>query len=249
MRRRGRATIGLAAAALWFGGAPATAGELRVGANSSLSLGSGRVDLACADLVVGGLLSGGTGALDQVRDLTILNGIVQGEMATFTVTGDWTNSGSFDAGTSTVSLVDGCGRASATISGDSTFYDLDVTTSSGKLVSFEKTKTTTVTGHLTLAGAAGQRLQIRSTVDGSQAYLDLQGSQTVDYVEVKDNHAIGTPILYGDESTTLGNTVGWILGTQIPALGAWGLLALAVLLAAGPARALRRRGAPGPSAT
>jgi hypothetical protein len=62
------------------------------------------------------------------------------------VAGDWDNAGTFNAGTSTVQLVDGCGLASATISGDTTFANLDMTTTSGFLYSFTSGSTQTVTG-------------------------------------------------------------------------------------------------------
>ena len=246
MRLRRLAGIGLAAA-LGLGASLASAAEVSVGAGSSFSLGSSLLDLGCADLVVvGGTLHGSTGTLDQARDVSILNGTLNGDSATLNVTGDWTNSGIFNAGTSAVNFVDGCGRSSATVSGNSSFFDLDVTTSSGKLVAFTAGSTTTVTDSLALGGASGQRLQIRSTLDGSEAYLDLQGSQSVAFVEVKDNHAVGNEIYYGSDSSSLGNTDGWVLlGIPVPALGASGLVLLAGLLMAASAVALQRRGAAG----
>ena len=246
MRLRQLRAIGLAAA-VCLGAGLASAAEVSVGAGSSFSLGSGLLDLGCADLAVGGTLSGGTGTLDQARDVSIQGGgTLNGDAATLYVTGDWSNSGTFSAGTSTVNFVDGCGRSSATISGDSSFFELDVTTSSGKLVAFEKGSTTTVTDYLTLAGAPGQLLQIRSTLDGDEAYLDLQGGQSVAFVEVKDNHATGDPIEYGPDSSSLGNTDGWVLlGIPVPVLGASGLVLLAALMMGASALALQRRGAAG----
>lgn len=246
MRLRRLAGIGLAAA-LGLGAVPAPAAQLQVGAGSALFLGSGRLDLGCADLVVGGTLTGGTGTLDRARHVTI-NGALYANSATLNVAGDWSNAGLFQAGTSTVNFVDGCLRAGTTISGSSSFFVLDVTTSNKtKGLTFAAGSTTTVTGHLTLAGTPGQLLHIRSTVDGSEAYLDVQGGQAVSYVDVKDNHAIGDPIYYGSDSASLGNTDGWVLvaAAAVPALAPWTLVPLAALLLAVAAVARRRPNAPG----
>ena len=105
-------------------------------------------------------------------------------------------------------MADGCGRSSATIAGDTAFFDLELTTSTGKSVFFGAGSTTTVVNDLTLAGASGNRLQILSTVNGSEAFLDLSGGQSVSHVEVQDNHAIGNPIGLGPDSESLGNSDG-----------------------------------------
>ncbi len=87
----------------------ASAAQLTVGAGASVDLGTGSLDLGCADLTVGGTLSAGTSGFSQARDVTIdPSGLVNGNSATLEVAGDWDNSGTFNAGTSTVKMVDGC---------------------------------------------------------------------------------------------------------------------------------------------
>ncbi len=141
-----------------------------VGSGSTVDLGTGSLDLGCADLTVTGTMAAGTVGVDQARDVTIdPSGLLNGESATLEVAGDWDNSGTFTAGTSTVQLVDGCGLLSATIAGDSTFANLAMTTATGKLLTFTSGSTQTVTGGLTVAGASGDRLTIRSSVDGMSA--------------------------------------------------------------------------------
>lgn len=244
MRRRRR---GLLSGVVVFGLATATsAAHLTVGAGSTVDLGDGSLDLGCANLAVEGTLAAGTGVIDWAEDVSI-GGTLNGESATLYVTGDWNNSGTFNAGSSSVRFVDGCGLSSATISGDSTFFDLEMTTSTGKLVAFEAGSTTTVTDLLTLAGAEANLLTIRSTVDGSEAYLDLQGSQTNDFVDVKDNHAIGNPIPPGPNSVKGPNTPGWA-NIVLPTLsaGALALLTLSILWAGRWGLRARQASAPTP---
>jgi hypothetical protein len=198
----GAAVFGLATAA--------SAAQLTVGSGASVDLGTGSLVLGCADLSIAGTFSAGTVGFTQARDVGIgPTGLVNGDSATLEVAGDWENAGTFNAGTSTVQLVDGCGLSSAVITGNSTFYELVMTTLTGKLYSFAAGSTQTVAQSLSLTGASGNLLTIRSTVDGEEAFIDLEGSASTDYVDVKDNHAIGNIIPLGDTSVDSGNTVGW----------------------------------------
>jgi hypothetical protein len=131
-----------------------------------------------------------------------------------------------------VQFEDGCGRTTATLTGDSTFTELALTTSSGKVYAFASGSTTSVTSALFLAGASGNRLRIRATVAGSEAFLDSQGSAATSYVDVQDNHAIGNPIELTTESILFGNTLGWGFATPIglPSLGVLGLVMLSLLI-------------------
>lgn len=225
--------------------AVASAGQVTVGSGASFDLGTGSLDLGCADLTVGGTLSAGTVGMAAARDVTIdPTGLVNGETALLQVAGDWDNAGTFNAGSSSVNLVDGCGLLSATIGGNSTFATLAMTTASGKLFQFEAGSTQTVTQSLSIQGADGDLLEIRSTLDGSEAFLDSQGTQSVAYVDVKDNHAVGDQIPLMLSSLISGNALGWILA--VPALPASGLALLALALGWAGRRTLvarRRAGA------
>jgi hypothetical protein len=226
-------TPGLLAALFALASVPvASAASLSVGSGASLDLGTGTLDLGCADLTVGGTLSAGTAGFSQARDVTIdPTGLVNGESATLEVAGDWDNAGTFNAGTSTVQLVDGCTLTSAVIAGDTTFANLDMTTTSGFLYSFTSGSTQTVTGALALQGEAANLLTIRSTLDGSEALLNVQGSSTGDFVDVQDNDASGgNTITLGPNSVKGSNTPGWLTGALVPALGALGLALLGLSL-------------------
>ncbi len=223
---------------------PSPAAQVPVGSGSSLDLGTGSLDLGCADLTVAGTLSAGTAGFTQARDVTIdPTGLVNGNSATLQVAGDWDNAGTFNAGTSTVAFVDGCGVTSAVVAGDTTFANLDMTTTSGFLYSFTSGSTQTVTGALALQGAAANRLTIRSTLNGSEAVLNVQGSSSADFVDVQDNDATaGNPVTLGANSVKGSNTPGWLWAAAlVPALGALGLALLGLSLLWSGRRALATR--------
>ncbi len=240
--RRGRSwRLGVAALATGLGvSAPTRAAELSVGAGSTLELGSGSLDAGCADLLVGGTLALDAGSASQVRDLGIQpGGALQGGAGSLEVAGDWTNAGSFSAGTGTVLLADGCGRTSAALSQSNAFYRLFLSSATGKLFQFEAGSTQTVARRFEANGTSTDLLRIRSTAAGLAANIDLQGGQATSWLDVGDNHAIGYKQLFGAGSLDAGNTDGWVFA-NVPVLPAAGLL----LAAGGLAWAARRRLSP-----
>jgi len=93
-----------------------------------------------------------------------------------------------------------------------------------------------------LAGASGNLLEIRSTVDGSEAFLDLGEAATGSFVDVKDNHAIDQPVTLDANSVISGNAPGWSVPSPlVPALSLLGLAALAAGLTLTGCRSLSRR--------
>ena len=115
-----------------------------------------------------------------------ITGVLNGNSGTLEVAGDWDNTGTFNAGTSTVQMVDGCGLSSAVIAGETTFANLDMTTMTGFLYSFVAGLTQTVTNSLTLLGEEGSLLTLRSTLAEMDAFVDVQGSSSSDFVDVED---------------------------------------------------------------
>ena len=226
----------------------AGAAELTVGSGASFDLGTGRLDLGCADLTVAGTFSAGTLGFDAARDVVIEpGGVLNGNSAMLEVTGDWDNAGGFNAGTSTVRLADGCSQLGAIISGNTSFANLDMSTTSGKRWSFVAGTTQTIASALTLLGASGNLLEIRSTSAGSAAFFNLQGSHSADFVDVDDNDATaGMPITLGPNSITGTNTPGWSFAIPVPLLSLLGLLVLGVLLIGAVRLALGARGRPTP---
>ena len=237
--RRGAFTAVFLAVAMGASGA-----QFDVGSGASLDLGTGSLDLGCADLTVGGTLSAGTAGFSQARDVTIdPTGLVNGNSATLEVAGDWDNAGSFNAGTSTVEFVDGCALASAVITGDTTFASLDMTTTTGKLYSFTAGSTQTVTQAISLAGASGNLLTLRSTVDCVKAFIDNQGSHFGEFVDV-DCIGVTTNLIFLGPNSVIGQNsqgMGFLFLVVVPALGALGLTLLMLSLLWSGRRALATR--------
>ena len=118
--------------------------------------------------------------------------------------------------------------------------DLELSTTIGKLVIFEAGATTTVNGMFEVSGASGNLLQIRSTVDGSEAFLALAAADMGDFVDVKDNHAVPSSVTLSAGSLRSGNHLGWSFVGVVPGLGLLGLAALGAGLYLTGHRALSR---------
>ena len=205
----------------------ASAQSLTVGSGVSLNLAEAVIDLGCSDLVVAGSADLASSAVTQAGDVSIQGGgSLSGGNSTLLVTGDWSLSGVFLAGSGAVHVVDGCGSTFSTISSGTTFYDLELSTLLGKQVEFEAGGATAVGGTFKATGAAGNLLRIRSTVDGSAASLLLGHVGQGEFVDVKDNHVDPGMVFLGPESELSGNAIGWRLGPYVPSLGGVAMLLL-----------------------
>jgi len=185
-----------------------TCGLLYVGFNSApsrygkLLLNNSTVDIDT--LIIYPSDSGGT------------NEIVAGG-STIHVSGNWTNSDTFTAGTSTVFL-DGVGQ---TLAGSTTFYNLTKTATSTDTLSFSAGTTQTITGTATLSGASGQLLSLRSTASPAQWNFNFTAGAVKDisYVDVQDSNASGSDSSLIDinpsYSVDSGNNVSWFGNANI----------------------------------
>ncbi len=133
----------------------------------------------------------------KIPGSVVINGTLSNDSGLINVGGSWTNNGTFNAGTGTVNFIDGTTPSS--ISGSSTFYNLNVTTSTGKQLNLTAGQTQTVTMALTLQGVSGNLLVLRSSAGGQQASINLQNgaSQSIDYIDAKDINAIGEHLALG----------------------------------------------------
>jgi len=133
--------------------------------------------------------------------------------ALFTVGGSWSNSGNFTANGGTVTFDDN-GRTS-TFVGTTSFYNLTSVTTS-KNMTFTASTTQTVGGALTFnGGACGTQIMLRSSSSPTQWNLNVTGSSTVDYVNVKDSNASGSTII-ANNSTNAGNNTNWTISACGP---------------------------------
>jgi len=200
---------------------PAGATGLSIGAGSTVQLGDALLALGCNDLLIEPA------------------GTLQAQASTIRLAGNWDNRGTFDAGTGTVLLEDGCGAPEiASVLGSNTFFDLRIITSTGKTVRFEAGVTQRILDGLRLMGAPGELLVIRSSIPGQKAFLDLAptASELIDYVDVAGTGATGRLLAPGPaaahHSIDSGNTTGWFFvpAASAPVVSGIGLAALVLLL-------------------
>jgi hypothetical protein len=218
-------------------------GSVSVPAGGTISLAGGALDLGCTDITVAGNLQVGSAPITTVRDVTIQagttpDGTLDGGAGSITLAGNWSNSGIFIPGTSSVFFVDNppC-AASSTLSGNTTFYNLSLVSSLGKTYAFTAGTTQTILHALTIQGTLAHPIQIVSTVPGEQAFINLApgGTQNIAHVGVSDNWATGQPLapsLTSEGGT--GNSRGWFgvaLSSPIPTLGPGGMALLVLILA------------------
>lgn len=122
--------------------------------------------------------------VDITGDVTInANGEIDAGNGKIILTGNWTNSGRFIQGTSTVTFSDSA--VISTISGGTTFFVL-VCTTAGKQLKFTAGSTQVIENTLKLTGTSTDKIKLRSTSDASKWFLRLNKYQEVDYVDIKD---------------------------------------------------------------
>lgn len=219
----------------------ASAATITVGAGSSIDLGTGLLGNGCHDLVVAGTLDmGGTLQL-PLRDVEIdPGGVLNSGTGILRVSRDWDNAGTFNAGPGNVQFVEDCGGTTSVISGSSTFGSLFLFSNLGRIWEFEAGSTSTVLTHFGVAGLSGNLIGIRSTTSSSEAFLDVQGTQNVTFVDVDDNHAVGDPIIVDAASVVGANADGWQYA--VVAVPVFSLLGLITLVMAMTGVARRRLG-------
>ena len=209
----------------------------------------GQLDLGGSNLLIGGNFTLANGSLTGGEALSITSGgIFEAGSGGIQLFGDWTNNGTFNAGTGQVSFVDG-GAASSTISGSTLFHNLSLASTSGKTWRFASGSTQRVDGLLVIQGTAGKPIQLASTHPGQPAYLDLLpgGTQSIHAVGVSDIYASGQHLAAGQTNQGgSGGAVGWFDSDTasiqaIPSLSSLGLALLSCLLSAA-ALLQRRRG-------
>ncbi|MDP2930347.1 MAG: SdrD B-like domain-containing protein [bacterium] len=167
--------------------------------------------------VDGGTLTATNGNIDANGAVVVSSGTLTAPttVKSFTVAVNFTHSaGTFTHSSGTVTL-DGTNQ---TISGSTTFYNLTKSVTSAATLTFDNTATQTITNSLTLQGASGQLLSLRS--DAAAAYnLTLQagGTQSLSYLDVQYADASGGVMLAGGAtSTNSGNNTNWAFdGTTV----------------------------------
>ena len=192
-----------------------TNGTITVQNNLTMTGGGGSATLTgfslspnfAPDLTVVGNVSIGSG-----QTITVNNGS-DGAPFAFKVGGSWSNSGTFNPSTGTVTFKT---TTTSTISGATTFHNLvmNSTTDGAKTINFPTGvgNVTTIQDTWTLDGASGKVLTLQSSTPDTAWYFDIAAPFTAgDYINVKDSYSNDTnKITPGANTTNSGNNDGWI---------------------------------------
>ena len=162
--------------------------------------------------VSSGTLTGSTGTVDVNGTVTISGTgvlIAPAAAGSFTVSGNFAHTaGTFTHNSGTVTL-DGTNQ---TLSGATTFNNLTKTVASADTLTLPSGagNTQTIAGTLTLRGASGQLLSLRSDVPATQAQIDPQGTRLIGFLDVQDSYNINSALMNGfTSSVNSGNNTGW----------------------------------------
>jgi hypothetical protein len=230
-------TLSISLQLLACGGWASTAysAELTVPAGATLQIpGSAALQLGCADLNTAGSALVNAGLIQQAGNVSIAaSGALNGGAGTIQVGGNWSNNGTFIAGSGTVMFVDGCSTAPASLAGDTQFNQLVLTSQIGRTFVIEAGRNIGVNGSLIVQGtpAAPVRL-VTSSSTGQVAYVTLApgASYTATDASIPPTVRIVDP------------TPPPPPPNPIPTLGEWGRLWLMLVLAlAAYAKAIPRK--------
>jgi hypothetical protein len=145
-------------------------------------------------------------AVTIANALSISNGTLTATSGTTTIGGNFTKTGgTFTHNSGTIVFNDNTKVSTLTYNADTTFSAFTVSTAS-KQMKFDNVDKTTVAGTFTINGAAcGTFIQLYSDSTGNQFDIDLQGTVSIDYADIKDSNAI-TAATANNSNNSLNNT-------------------------------------------
>jgi hypothetical protein len=188
------------------------------------------MNLSCNALNVLGTFSVNAGQTTNVGGVSIVGGgTLDSGQGTISVSGNWSNSGTFVPGTGTVIFTDGCASGNIVLSGGTTFNNLNLTSSTGRTFVIPYGSNITVNGVLTLQGASGQPISLISS-SGQTAVISLGPQATV----VRNNVNVNSNVQIGAAPSASAQS--------IPTLSEYGLIGLALLMLLAAGWQNKRRG-------
>lgn len=174
------------------------------------------------DISAGSISIGASGTIDASSSASDI-----------TVSTDWSNAGTFTAGSSTVTF--NTGNTSTIGGGPTTFNNLTITHTAAKEVDFSTTASHIihVTGAFTVTGTDSNLIKLYSTSAGTKWHFHPTGTADVDYADVKDGGCeSGAISINTTNSTDSGNnescwvfyvpTISFSLGSNSVGLGTIG---------------------------
>lgn len=161
--------------------APVSAALLQVPAGVTWSVNGSSLAADVYDLEIAGTLVITSGNV-KVHNVTIgPGGVINAGNGLIRVSGNWANMGNFHAGTSRVEFIDG-GLSPATLSGNTTFYDLAFVSGTGKTFRISPDDEIVVSHDLLLRGTPGSPVVLATTQPGRTVTIQVGGAITQEYV-------------------------------------------------------------------
>ena len=157
------------------------------------------------------------GYINQQTDTYI--GVISNN-GTLSVREHWTN----DASSGSVFQEDSKGSvvlngANQTVSGNTQFYDVSKQVSASATLTFQAGSTTTVKNSITLEGASGQLLLLRSSITGQPWTIILPQNKTLRYLDIKDSiNSTGSAITLDNSCINSNGNTNWLF---TPTIATW----------------------------
>jgi hypothetical protein len=127
------------------------------------------------------------GAINVDKDFILTAGTFTAPAGNLTIKGDFNNSGTFTHNSGTVIIDPQFNSDTSTIGGSSnTTFNNFSNTNDLTTLQFANGRTYTFGGTLTLTGSSGKPVRIFSNSQGSQWFIDLEGTANLLYVAVRD---------------------------------------------------------------
>lgn len=218
----GAGTLSISGAALVVNGALTNAAGIIKSNNLSVTV-AGAATLTGGNLVAGtfpvtfkdgltlngGNFQGGAGSV-TAAGVDILAGVLNAPSSIFYDSGNWALAGgAFNAGTGTVDLI----GANQVVSGSTNFHNLTKSVTAPDTLTFQAGSTQTVGGTLTLKGATGKPLNLRSSISGSAWNIDPLSACAVAFTDVQDSHDVSKLAITAAHSHDSGDDSGWLFPT------------------------------------
>jgi hypothetical protein len=160
------------------------------------------VNLSCSDLIVQGTLALGSAHLQGADTVNIgTGGALNGGTGTITLNGNWSNGGQFSAHQSNVVVGDACANPISTFTGNTTFFNLTLTSTTGKAFVVPPGTVLTVLGTLSIQGTAvnpvsvsgGGTIQLSHNASLINNHGSIGPTVTVQRLPVQSIPVIGIP--------------------------------------------------------
>jgi hypothetical protein len=244
-----RGTRHLACAAM-FAATLVCAQSVTIEPGAAWSLPAGTLSVDGGTLAVRGTLACADGAVTDVNQLSIAAGgaVNNSGACRYAVADGWNQQGAFVPGGSTVRFAPTAPNRQAVLTGETRFANLTVDTPGASLV-LPAGATQRVLGTLTLSGASGAPVAVRSSQGGRVANLDLDygGRESIRHVAVSDVYATGRWLAaFQTNEGGSGNARRWFGEgfDPVPVDHPLALALLGMLLAVAAALGMRRRARP-----